>query len=330
MSGSGPVPALARTCGPAPLPGLAEGDYGVGIDIGGTKTRATAFNATAAVASARRPTQRGAQGILDTAEEVLEQVRRTQPSTAHLRAVGIGIPGVVVPSRGEVSHGVNVGIGPEPLALGPLLEERLGIGVHVENDVSAATIGAAHALGAGRDVALVSLGTGLAAGMVLEGVPRTGARGSAGEIGHLPYRLDGLPCPCGQRGCLELYASGSALARMWPPTGQGPLVADLLHRVDEGDTRALDVAQEWLGAVAHAVTVVGLGVDVATILVAGGVAEAGEPFLQALRGTLRNRAHHSDFLSHMDLASRLRLVPPDLEVATLGACLAALGAGVGG
>ena len=208
---------------PAPLPGLGGDGFAVGIDIGGTNTRATAFTAAGGVASVTQPTVVGDRGILDTAHAVLDKACRAAPPTTRLRAVGIGIPGVVSPQRGEVSHGVNVGIGPHPLALGPLLAARAGVRVHVENDVSAATIGAAHALGLGRDVALVSLGTGLAAGMVLDGVPRRGAVGSAGEIGHLPYRPDGLTCPCGQRGCLELYASGSALARMWSPRAAGPL-----------------------------------------------------------------------------------------------------------
>lgn len=316
MSGHPPLPTL---------PGPGPDEVAVGIDIGGTKALATAYTSGRAVASSRLRTVRGPEGLLDTVDRVLEGLTSQDAlSGLRVRTIGIGIPGVVSPSRGTVANGVNVGIGAEPLPLGPLVRERTGVPVHLENDVAAATVGAAHALGVGEDVALISLGTGLAAGMVLDGVPRSGAHGSAGEIGHIPYRADGPRCPCGQHGCLELYASGRALAEMWPTPGGTRPVTDVLRRADEGDPRARDVLAQWIGAVAHVVTTVGLGVDTGTILIGGGVAEAGPPFLDALTDALRRRARASDFLTQMDLASRLVLVPPDLEVATLGACLAAL------
>lgn len=308
------------------LPALAPGEVAVGIDIGGTKTLATAYTALGAVSSARRRTRRGQDGLLAGVDEVLAELAGGPAATgeATLRAIGIGIPGMVSPTLGTVANGVNVGIGADPVPLARLVAERTGVPVHLENDVAAATLGAAHALGVGDDVALISLGTGLAAGMVLDGVPRTGSRGSAGEIGHIPYREDGPLCPCGQHGCLELYASGRALAGMWDTDPATRPVTDLLRSAHEGDPRARTVLDQWMGAVAHAVTLVGLGVDVAAILIGGGVSEAGQPFLEELQDTLRSRAHDSGFLTQMDLASRLVLVPPDLEVATLGACLAAL------
>lgn len=308
------------------VPALAPGEVAVGIDIGGTKTLATAYTSQGAVASARRRTLHGQDGLLVSVDEVLAELAGALPATAEftLRAIGIGIPGVVSPTLGTVANGVNVGIGAEALPLAGLVAERTGVPVHLENDVAAATLGAAHALGVGDDVALISLGTGLAAGMVLDGVPRTGSRGSAGEIGHIPYREDGPLCPCGQHGCLELYASGRALAGMWDTDPATRPVTDLLRSAHEGDPRARTVLDQWMGAVAHAVTLVGLGVDVAAILIGGGVSEAGQPFLEELQDTLRSRARDSGFLTQMDLASRLVLVPPDLEVATLGACLAAL------
>jgi len=308
------------------VPALAPGEVAVGIDIGGTKTLATAYSSRGAIASARRRTRHGRDGLLDGVDGVLAELTGALTGTAvdALRTIGIGIPGVVSPTLGTVANGVNVGIGAEELPLAHLVAERTGVPVHLENDVAAATLGAAHALGVGEDVALISLGTGLAAGMVLDGVPRTGSRGSAGEIGHIPYREDGPLCPCGQRGCLELYASGRALAGMWDTDPATRPVTDLLRRAHEGDPRARSVLEQWMGAVAHAVTLVGLGVDVAAILIGGGVSEAGLPFLEELQATLRARAHDSGFLTQMDLASRLVLVPPDLEVATLGACLAAL------
>ena len=90
----------------------------------------------------------------------------------------------------------------------------------VENDLNAATWGA-HVLSGADDLAYLSLGTGLAAGFVLSGTLRRGAHGAAGEIGHVPVDPAGALCSCGQRGCLELSASGSALSAAWPADGGG-------------------------------------------------------------------------------------------------------------
>ncbi|MGO3797052.1 MAG: ROK family protein, partial [Pauljensenia sp.] len=158
------------------VPALGTGEVAVGIDIGGTKTLATAYSSRGAVATARRRTRHGADGLLDGVDEVLAELAGKVGGNGQVdvRAIGIGIPGVVSPAFGTVTNGVNVGIGAEALPLAHLVAGRTGIPVHLENDVAAATLGAAHALGVGDDVALVSLGTGLAAGMVLDGVPRTG------------------------------------------------------------------------------------------------------------------------------------------------------------
>ena len=95
------------------------------------------------------------------------------------------------------------------------LEARLGVPVAVENDVNVATLGAV-ALSGIRDLVYLSIGTGLAAGLVLDGTLRRGATGAAGEIGHVPIDPLGAVCQCGQRGCLETVASGRALAEAWP------------------------------------------------------------------------------------------------------------------
>ncbi len=102
--------------------------------------------------------------------------------------------------------------------------ERLGVPVLLENDVNAAALGAA-ALDRRDRPRYLSIGTGLAAGLVLDGRLRRGAHGAAGEIGHIPVDPHGVAVPCGQRGCLETVASGSALAAAWPsgdvPRGAG-------------------------------------------------------------------------------------------------------------
>ena len=113
-------------------------------------------------------------------------------------------PDVVDPLRGEVSHAVNLGIDGVPLALAERLGEVSGRRVVVENDVNVAALGVAALTGSG-DLAYLGVGTGLAAGIVLGGRLRRGARGVAGEIGHVSVDPAGVLCGCGQRGCLETH-----------------------------------------------------------------------------------------------------------------------------
>ena len=123
-----------------------------------------------------------------------------------------------------------------------------------------------------------------------------------------------------------MYASGQALNRLWggDPSGASKPAEHLLACAARGDEDALAARSIWIGAVAHAVTTVGLTLDVATILMGGGVAGAGEPLVEVLRAELRRRAQGSAFLNRMDVADRVELVPPELDVAPLGAALIAI------
>lgn len=304
---------------------IAPGDAVVGIDVGGTKTHAVLFASSGPVASSRRATiTSGAPGVLATIK--LAMTGLTSHAAEHclrVSGIGLGIPGMVSTREGTVSHGVNIGLRGADVPLAKLVQKELGIHTRLINDVTAATLGAARMLGVGEDVALISIGTGLAMGTILDGVPRFGTLGGAGEIGHIPYLPDGVACPCGQRGCLELYASGSALQRMWS-SSRGATAENLIAAASRGDADACHVLETWMAAVCHAVITVGLTLDVGVILISGGVSEAGQPFLDELRDQLHRRARTSAFLARMDLPSRLALVPPGLDVAPLGAALAAL------
>ncbi|WIY82380.1 ROK family protein [Propionimicrobium sp. PCR01-08-3] len=303
----------------------------IGIDLGGTKTQGVLYAVRPAgcgqddvLASVTRPTRRGGKGVIATITQVAAELLAARGMrTDELAAIGIGVPGVVSAACGTVSHGVNIGIDQDDLPLAAMVTARLGVPAVMVNDVTAAMLGAAHALGVGDDVALLSIGTGLAAGLLLDGKPRVGARGNVGEIGHLVYRAGGLPCACGQRGCLELYASGSAVARMWPQTSDGSPAVALLDAAAGGVPEAIEARDEWLGALAHAVTVLGLTVDVGTIFLAGGVTRLGDRLLAGLQNELDRRARSSAFLQQIDLASRLVIVDPHLQVGTLGAALSA-------
>ena len=192
-----------------------NGDLRVGLDIGATKILGAVVDADGTVvAQARQDTRPGADGVLASATAVLDSLalRLDGALPSH---IGIGVCGIVDRDRGAVRHAVNLGIGGDWFPLAARLADRTGATVLIENDVNAATWGA-HVLSGADDLAYLSVGTGLAAGFVLSGSLRRGAHGAAAEIGHLPGDPDGPRCSCGQRGCLELSASGSTLAAAWP------------------------------------------------------------------------------------------------------------------
>ncbi|WP_245155972.1 ROK family protein [Nocardioides sp. 503] len=288
-----------------------------GLDIGATKTLGIVLDADGAVlAQVREPTLLGAAGVLETTARVVHRLR--QVGEPH-GPIGVGVPGLVDVRTGSVTHAVNLGLDGEVLPLESLLAERLGHPVVLENDVNAATLGAASLTGA-DDLAYLSIGTGLAAGLLLDGRLRRGTRGAAGEIGHLPVDPAGARCQCGQRGCLETVASGAALSAAWPSPDR-PAAQSLFAAAAAGDPAAVTARRTFVGGVAQAVIMLGLTVDVDTVVLGGGVSHLGESLRAAVAEELHERGSTSPFLASLGLADRVRVLPDDLPVAAVGAAL---------
>lgn len=292
----------------------------VGLDIGGSKVLGVLLVDREVRRLHRVAVGRGADGVVAAAVETVRALGGGRVPTG-LLGVGLGVPGIVDHRAGTVAHAVNLGIG-EAEPLGPRLAEALGVPVVVENDLTVAALGAADLLGLGGDLAYLALGTGVAAGLLLDGRLRRGHRGAAGEVGHLTLVPDGLPCPCGQRGCLELYASGSALDAAWPGTAGTPAPEALFRAAATGDAAAVDVRDRFADAVAAAVQTLVLTTDVAHVVLGGGVAAVGEPLRSAVADAVRRRAAVSGFLTSLHIDERLHVVPAGVLVAPVGAALA--------
>ena len=292
----------------------------LGLDIGGTKIDAVALgDGDAVLARVRIPTGFGGEAVLRNAEAAVIQVADAAGGgLSALESVGIGIPGMVDAAAGVVRNAVNLGL--DELALGPELAARVGAPVFVENDVNAASLGAYHLLGLGRSAAYLNLGTGLAAGFVLDGELWRGARGTAGEIGHIPVEPDGEICACGQRGCLETVASGGWVARKWGSSAALP-VLELFDRADDGDPRAVALRDQLVSGAAAAVRVLVLTVDVETVVIGGGLSSLGARLIDRIAVALDEQALASQFLASLRLSSRIRLVPQGEPVAAIGAAL---------
>jgi predicted NBD/HSP70 family sugar kinase len=300
----------------------------VGLDVGGTKIEAVLLDGAGAVrARHRRPTTGGPDAVTQgAAAAVRELLAEAGTDVASVAAVGLAVAGVVDTADGTVRTAVNLGID-APVALGPGVSGLLGgVDVVVENDLNAAVLGARHLLAADGgpqvdDLAFLALGTGLAAGLLLDGRLRRGAHQGAGEIGHLTLIPGGLPCNCGQRGCLERYGSGSALDAAWPSRTGRPSPVEVFEAAAAGDTEAIAVRDTFVHAVAAAVRVLVLTCDIGTVVIGGGVSLLGEPLHEAVTAELRRQSERSAFLAVSRIADRVRMAPVGVPVGAVGAAL---------
>jgi glucokinase len=188
------------------------------LDIGGTKLAAGVVTDTGALlASVREPTrlEDGPRRIVDRLVQLGREVAdRAGLTIDALEAVGVGCGGPLDAERGIIHDPPNLP-GWTDVPLGAWLTEALGLPVHLDNDANAAAL-AEHRWGAGRgcqSIVYLTISTGIGGGVVIEDRLLRGANGNAAEIGHMSVQIDGWPCVCGRRGCLEAFASGTNIAR---------------------------------------------------------------------------------------------------------------------
>lgn len=291
----------------------------VGLDIGGTKTDAVALDNAGAVAHILRlPTGWGHDAVLATATHaVLQLASEAGVDASSFDSIGVGVPGAVDAERGIVTHARNLGV--SELDLGGLLSKNLGAPVRVENDVNAAALGAFHQLGLAGDssMAYLNLGTGLAAGLVLQGKLWRGSRGAAGEIGHILIDPAGPLDTDGQPGALEVMASGSGIASQWT-SGDGS-VRGMLDAAAHGDVDAVAIRRRLFETVASSVRILVLTLDVDLVVIGGGISGLGDTLLAAVREVIVGWESTSPFLASLQLGERIRILPPDIPTAATGA-----------
>jgi glucokinase len=288
---------------PAEGAATATGPLAIGVDIGGTKVAAGVVDVQGRVlARARRLTpSRDPEAVEATIADVVTQLRMEHDVVA----VGIGAAGFVDADRARVLFAPHLAWRNEPLR--DAVTAALRLPVVVENDANAAAW-AEWRFGAGRGeprLVCVTLGTGIGGGIVTDGAVQRGRWGMAGEFGHMVVVPDGRRCECGNRGCLEQYASGNVLgreARELAAAGS-PVTVPLMERVggdvsaligpliteaaQEGDAAAVELFEEvgrWLGI---GLANLAAALDPGIFVIGGGVSDAGELLLRPARESFR-------------------------------------------
>lgn len=300
----------------------------VGLDIGGTKTAALVAGDSGALVEVVRPTDaaspaRLVAGIVATVRDALAQLAPSH----QLRAVGAGVPGQVDPASGTVRMAVNLNLR-EPYPLRDALERALGVPVTLENDVRAAALGAFYWARERANIgslAYLSIGTGIAAGLVLDGRLYRGAQGMAGEIGHVPIDPTGPRCICGQYGCLEVFAAGPAIAAYAAEVmpDRRPSTADVYTWAAAGHPDACHVVERAAGYLSRAVYLLLMTYDVEQVVLGGGVSRAGAAFEQPLRRAMADLRANSPLTAAMMTDEKVAIIPPDYNAGVRGAVLLA-------
>ena len=275
-------------------------NYIFGVDVGGTTVKIGLFDSHGQLLDdweiPTRLEENGQYILADIAKALLAKCQEKNIAQESVLGIGMGIPG---PSKDEqiVLKCVNLGWG--EINVSRQLSELTGFRVWIGNDANVAALGEMWQ-GGGRgypDMVMITLGTGVGAGIILQGRILSGIHGAAGEIGHLAMKDDeGEFCGCGKTGCLEQYASANGLVRVTRKYLQGHPQTETILRSNaaltaknifdaakSGDRAALQMIDEAADLLGKALAYIACVVDVEAFVIGGGMAKAGDILLQAIR-----------------------------------------------
>jgi glucokinase len=313
----------------------------LGLDIGGTKTAVLLVDRSfQLLGQVIRPTVISSPEALVAA--VLAAIHETLVQAGVLATqiggAGIAVPGLVDSRQGIVELAFNLNLASYPL--GPILAGHLQTPCKLENDVRSAALGAYRYVNRQESLqhlAYLSIGTGISAGVVLGGRLYKGAQGMAGEIGHVIFEPDGPICGCGQAGCLEAVASGSAIARMAReqmtqpgqglsvdglPSGDAAMTAKAVFEATrQGDPIAAGIIQQVSRYLARAIQLLIMAYDVEKVVLGGGVTQAGPALLDPLLVELAGLRSQSALATAMLSDDKISLLPAGYNAGAWGAIM---------
>jgi len=309
----------------------------IGIDLGGTNIKGGIVDRDGRILhreEMQTGAERGPDPVIDDLAELVRRLGSAAPSPfkgegrgegqsgAGVVGVGLATPGPLDLRNGRIIHAANLP-GWKDVPIRDALAKKTGLRVTLENDANAAAFGELSS-GAGRGcqhMALLTLGTGVGAGVIVDGRLLHGHFDNAAELGHMILVVNGSPCPCGQRGCLERYASADAVVRRvrdeGPREPQVEIVsaADVARRAAEGDATCRRVWDEACLYLAVACVNIQHAYNSQRIILGGGLSLAGDFLLEPVRRHL----HEQTWRLHDDV--------PEVLLAGLGSDAGLVGAG---
>lgn len=283
-------------------------NFSIGVDLGGTNLRIAAVDEQGSLiekVSLGTELSLGRDHVIDEMCNAVARMSDKYKDSARLLGIGIGVPGIIDEQTGLVRKAVNLpGWAGYPVRAE--IQRRLKTVAILENDSRVAVLGEKW-LGAGQDfpdVAMLTLGTGVGGGLILGNAIWQGANGMGGEFGHMTVDPDGPPCGCGNRGCLEQYASATAVVRMARETAannrgsalaaaeaKAKLSAESIYRLamqgDEDARRIFQNVGRGLGIVLASLV---NSLNLPIYVIGGGVSSAWEAFAPAMFEELRQRS----------------------------------------
>ena len=281
----------------------------IGIDIGGTSIKGAAVDSNGTVYEKFSiPFVKGEAGEI-TIQKLAETVK--EYIAAHnlenkVVGIGIGSPGTLDIKNGVVNYANNLGWNNLPVA--ELMQKVLPYPVRLTNDANAAALGEAK-FGAGKKyetVIMLTLGTGVGGGIIIDGKLYEGNEGKGGELGHIVVQIDGEPCSCGRKGCLEAYASATALIRetkkemyknkrslLWKISPEIELVGGkaVFEGAAQGDKSAIKVLDNYIKYLGEGILNFCNIFRPNVVVLSGGIANAGKPLFEPLNQYLKDREY---------------------------------------
>jgi glucokinase len=284
-------------------------DFSIGVDMGGTNLRIAAVSAEGQLLEKVTLGTKVAMGPDHVITEMcgaIERLTVQYRGTGRFLGTGLGIPGVIDMDSGTIRKSANLpGFSCYPVKAEA--ERRLGVAVFLENDGNAAALGEQW-LGAARDVpnmAMITLGTGIGGGIVLDGKIFHGMNGMAGEYGHMTVEPEGYPCGCGNRGCAERYASATGVVRMTQEAiaaGEAPSLAKVAGSDAEFSAKSIynlaiqgdEAARRIFRRFGRALGIMMAGLvnilNLEMYVIGGGASDAWDAFAPAMFDEMRERS----------------------------------------
>lgn len=279
--------------------------YCFGVDIGGTTVKLGLFTTDGEIVDKweikTRTENQGEAVLPDIAEALNAKLEEKKIGRDEVKGIGVGVP-APVDAEGVVQNTANLGWGYKEVKRE--MEELSGMRAEIGNDANVAALGEMW-LGAGKgrkNIVMVTLGTGVGGGIIIDGKPLVGAHGAGGEIGHLCVNYEETDhCGCGNTGCLEQYASATGITRLANIRlakddarsvlrGQEVSAKTVFDAVKTGDAVAKEIAEEFGKYLGYAMANLAAVADPSAIVIGGGVSKAGEVLIEYVEKNFKERA----------------------------------------